>query len=74
MAPEIDVPPPWSRRGVASTAAAKSSAEAASRTIVQPITWICIAGPVHCTMVTAIAWAAPERIAARTLGDRKASA
>ena len=42
--------------------------------LVQGMTWICSAGPVHCTMVTAIAWAGPEEIAAATRGLRKAAA
>ena len=40
---------------------------------VHPTTWTCNAGPVHCTMVTAMACAGPERIARSTWAWRKAA-
>ena len=66
MAPLIEVPPPNRWRGASSIAAAKASALRSSPIRVQSTTWTCIAGPVHCTMVTAIAWLPPERIACST--------
>ena len=40
---------------------------------VHPTTCTCSMGPVHCTMVTAIDWFAPERIALSTRAWRNAA-
>ena len=66
MAPLIEVPPPNNCRGAASMASAKALAEAASLISVHGTTCTCMAGPVHCTMVTAIEPVAPPRIASST--------
>jgi len=66
MAPEIEVPPPNRRRGPAAIASARAVADSSSPMRVHGTTWICNAGPVHCTMVTEIAWDGPERIALST--------
>ena len=55
-------------------ASAKALAEAASLISVQGTTCTCIAGPVHCTMVTAIEPVEPPRMALSTCGLRNASA
>ena len=74
MAPLIEVPPPWSRRWVAAIPSAKAPVVASSLTTVQGSTCTCNAGPVHCTIVTAIARALPERMAFSTRRSRNAIA
>ena len=74
MAPLTEVPPPNNCRGAASTASAKALAEPASLISVQGTTCTCMAGPVHCTMVTAIDPVEPPRMAFKTCWLRKASA
>jgi len=73
MAPLIDVPPPNSWRDSASIAAASASMDASSLTSIQGTTCTCSTGPVHCTMVTAIACREPERTARSRSGLRKAA-
>ena len=55
MAPLIEVPPPNNWRGIRSIVAANAVAVCSSPTAVQSATSTCMRGPVHCTMVTAIA-------------------
>ena len=73
MAPLIDVPPPNSWRGAASMAAASASIEASSLTSLQGTTCTCMAGPVHCTIVTAIACGRAGAHRAQQGGLRKAA-
>ena len=73
MAPLIEVPPPNNWRGTRSIAAAKAAAVCSSPTALHSATWTCIIGPVHCTMVTAIAWCGPDRMACSTRAWRKAA-
>jgi hypothetical protein len=73
MAPLIDVPPPNSWRGTLSMASATACMEASSLMRVQGSTCTCNTGPVHCTMVTAMDWVVPERMAVSRRGLRKAA-
>ena len=47
--------------------------EASSLISIHGTTWICSAGPVHCTIVTAIACVVPEPIACSSRGLRNAA-
>ena len=73
MAPEIEVPPPNSRRGVVSMMVATLLAEASSLIWVQGTIWACSCGPVHCNIATAMDWFSPPRMACSTCGLRKAA-
>jgi hypothetical protein len=73
MAPLIEVPPLKSWRGALSMASAKARIEASLSISIQGTTWICSTGPVHCVMVTTIARVAPEPMACKSRGLRKAA-
>ncbi len=69
----MEVPPPNSWRGAFSIASANASIEASSAIKAHGTTCTCMAGPVHCVMVTAIDAAEPERMACSRRGSRKAA-
>ena len=73
MAPEIEVPPPNSFRGVCSMSLAAEATEASSLRCVQGSTSACRNGPVHCIIASAIDCVPPERIAPSTRGLRSAA-